>query len=81
MIEDPELGIDYSRVVHGDQKFTYTRPVRAGDRPHGRPSRSTTVRSAGGHDMITSAARSPPTSGEHVVNRLVHPRGPRATRR
>ena len=31
IVEDPELGIDYSRVVHGDQKFVYTRPVVAGD--------------------------------------------------
>jgi len=29
--EDPELGLDYSRVVHGDQRFSYTRPVVAGD--------------------------------------------------
>ena len=28
MIEDPDLGIDYSRVVHGEQKFAHTRPVR-----------------------------------------------------
>uniref|UniRef100_A0AAU2VPH2 UPF0336 protein OG398_14955 n=1 Tax=Streptomyces sp. NBC_00008 TaxID=2903610 RepID=A0AAU2VPH2_9ACTN len=32
VIEDPQLGLDYSRVVHGDQKFVYVRPVRAGDR-------------------------------------------------
>src|SRR5690242_11470948 len=32
VIEDPQLGLDYSRVVHGDQKFSYVRPVRAGDR-------------------------------------------------
>ncbi|GAA3186604.1 MULTISPECIES: MaoC family dehydratase N-terminal domain-containing protein [Streptomyces] len=32
VVEDPQLGLDYSRVVHGDQKFAYTRPVRAGDR-------------------------------------------------
>jgi len=31
IIEDPELGLDYSRVVHGDQKFAYVRPVVAGD--------------------------------------------------
>lgn len=29
VIEDPQLGLDYSRVVHGDQKFSYARPVRA----------------------------------------------------
>src|SRR4030095_6916787 len=45
---DPELGLDYSRVVHGEQEFVYHRPIRAGDRllaagkvaaaqPHGRP--------------------------------------------
>ena len=28
---DPDLGLDYSRMVHGDQSFTYTRPVHAGD--------------------------------------------------
>jgi acyl dehydratase len=30
--DDPDLGMDYSRIVHGDQRFTYVRPVRAGDR-------------------------------------------------
>jgi acyl dehydratase len=32
IIDDPQLGVDYSRVVHGDQRFRYVRPVRAGDR-------------------------------------------------
>jgi acyl dehydratase len=32
IIDDPDLGLDYSRVVHGDQRFAYNRPVRAGDR-------------------------------------------------
>ncbi|MEU2759201.1 MULTISPECIES: MaoC family dehydratase N-terminal domain-containing protein [unclassified Streptomyces] len=32
VVQDPQLGLDYSRVVHGDQKFRYVRPVRAGDR-------------------------------------------------
>ncbi|MFF2650895.1 MaoC family dehydratase N-terminal domain-containing protein [Streptomyces sp. NPDC058045] len=31
VVQDPQLGLDYSRVVHGDQKFAYRRPVRAGD--------------------------------------------------
>lgn len=31
IIEDPALGVDYSRVVHGDQRFAYNRPVVAGD--------------------------------------------------
>ena len=31
VIEDPELGLDFSRVVHGDQRFAYVRPIVAGD--------------------------------------------------
>ncbi len=31
MIADPELGLDFSRVVHGEQKFAYARPIQAGD--------------------------------------------------
>src|SRR3954447_10574311 len=27
IVEDRELGIDYSRVVHGDQRFAYRRPI------------------------------------------------------
>jgi acyl dehydratase len=27
-----DIQLDMSRVVHGDQRFVYTRPVRAGDR-------------------------------------------------
>jgi acyl dehydratase len=32
IINDPELGVDYGRLVHGDMGFRYARPVRAGDR-------------------------------------------------
>jgi acyl dehydratase len=32
LIDDPGLGLDFSRVVHGDQRFTYHRPLRVGDR-------------------------------------------------
>lgn len=28
---DPELNLNYAMVVHGEQKFTYTRPLYAGD--------------------------------------------------
>ncbi len=32
LMEDPEVGIVLHRVVHGDQRFSYTRPVEVGDR-------------------------------------------------
>lgn len=31
IVDDPDLGLDWSRVVHGEQTFAYHRPVRAGD--------------------------------------------------
>ncbi len=32
LIADPAAGIDFSRVVHAEERFTHHRPVRAGDR-------------------------------------------------
>jgi len=31
LLSHPGAGIDFSRVVHGDQKFEYQRPLVAGD--------------------------------------------------
>jgi acyl dehydratase len=30
-VEDPQAGIDFSRVVHGEEQFVHHRPVVAGD--------------------------------------------------
>ncbi|GAB6901215.1 MaoC family dehydratase N-terminal domain-containing protein [Kineosporia succinea] len=32
VMADPDAGIDYSRLVHGEQRFTHHRPIVAGDR-------------------------------------------------
>ncbi|GAA1279816.1 MaoC family dehydratase N-terminal domain-containing protein [Saccharothrix xinjiangensis] len=32
LVDDPALGLDYGRVVHGDQSFVHHRPITAGDR-------------------------------------------------
>ena len=63
---DPELGLDYSRVVHGEQTFTYTRPICAGDELI-----VTTVieniRSMAGNDMITTKGIITTVAGEPVA--------------
>jgi acyl dehydratase len=51
VIEDPKLGLDYSRVVHGDQRFTYIRPVHAGDRLSV-TSTIETIKSLAGNDVL-----------------------------
>ena len=63
---DPDLSLDYSRVVHGDQRFEYTRPIVAGDEllSHVTIDR---IRSVAGNDMITTRTDISTTDGEHVV--------------
>jgi acyl dehydratase len=66
VVMDPDLGLDYSRVVHGEQRFSYTRPVRAGDVLTSVVSVET-IRSMAGNDMITVRADIATVSGDPVV--------------
>ncbi|WP_280717962.1 MaoC family dehydratase N-terminal domain-containing protein [Kitasatospora sp. MAP5-34] len=66
VVNDPELGLDFSRVVHGDQKFSYTRPVRAGDRLAVTVSIEA-IKSLAGNDVLTVRGEVHDVSGEHVV--------------
>ena len=66
VVQDPELGIDYSRVVHGDQKFAYTRPIRAGDLLTV-VSTIEAVKSLAGNDILDVRGEVHEASGEHVV--------------
>ena len=66
IIEDPALGLDYSRVVHGDQKFAYTRPVVAGDALVC-VNTVDDITSRGGHDFMTTRTEVTTEAGEPVV--------------
>ncbi|MBL7257087.1 MaoC family dehydratase N-terminal domain-containing protein [Paractinoplanes lichenicola] len=66
IIEDPALGLDYSRVVHGDQKFSYQRPVVAGDELVCVNSVDD-ITSRGGHDFLTTRTEVTTVAGEPVV--------------
>ncbi|MFI9269322.1 MaoC family dehydratase N-terminal domain-containing protein [Kitasatospora sp. NPDC052896] len=70
VVEDPELGLDFSRVVHGDQKFAYTRPVRAGDRLSVVISIDA-IKSLAGNDVLTVRGELLDDGGEHVVTSLM----------
>lgn len=63
---DPELGLDYSRVVHGEQRFAYTRPIVAGDELVVTASIEG-VRAVAGNDLLTTRADVATTAGEPVV--------------
>jgi acyl dehydratase len=62
----PGLGVDYSRVVHGEQSFAYSRPIRAGDVLVGVP-RIVDIRDAGRNELMTWEAVISTVEGEHVV--------------
>jgi acyl dehydratase len=49
---DPALGLDFSRVVHGDQAFTHHRPICAGDEL-GAVVHIDAIRQLAGNDIIT----------------------------
>ena len=66
LLAHPEANIDFSRVVHGDQRFDYVRPIVAGDELVGQLS-VTKIQVLGGHSMVTSETVISTVSGEHVV--------------
>lgn len=65
LVTDPEAGIDFSRVVHGEQRFTHHRPVTAGDRLVA-TLHVDSVREAGGHAMVTTRSEIATEAGEPV---------------
>jgi acyl dehydratase len=65
----PDAGIDFSRVVHGDQRFSYTRPIVAGDELTARLTVSS-VKSLGGHSMVTADSVITDSTGAHVVTAI-----------
>jgi len=62
---DPGLGVDYSMVVHGEQSFSHSRPLHAGDVV----TATTTVESIktlGALSMVVTATELVTLDGEHV---------------
>ncbi|KNE81626.1 MULTISPECIES: MaoC family dehydratase N-terminal domain-containing protein [Streptomyces] len=66
VVDDPQLGLDYSRVVHRDQRFVYSRPVRAGDRLSVTTSIDE-VKTLAGNDIVDIRGDVHDAAGEHVV--------------
>jgi acyl dehydratase len=64
---DPDLGLDYSRVVHGEQRFAYARPIVAGDELVA-TAVIEDIREVAGNDLLTTRVDLATTTGEHVVS-------------
>ncbi len=74
LLADPDVGIALHRVVHGEQRFTYTRPVVAGDLLSATLTVDS-VRRIGGAEVISTRSEVVDAEGAHVVTAkavLVH---------
>ncbi len=69
LLAEPDSGIDFSRVVHGDQRFTSRRPIVAGDLLTATLTVSS-VKSLGAHAMVTAETSIADAAGEHVVTAI-----------
>ena len=65
VLGDTGVSLDYSRVVHGEQRFAHHRPIRAGDRLVATTTIDA-VRTVAGNDMLTTRVDMTTEDGESV---------------
>ncbi|WP_188667354.1 FAS1-like dehydratase domain-containing protein [Tersicoccus solisilvae] len=66
LVGDEEAGIDFSRVVHAEQRFTHHQPIQAGDELTAE-LHVDTLRSTAAGAMITTRAEIATVEGERVA--------------
>ena len=64
-VGDPGLGLNYAMVVHGEQRFDYSRPLHAGDVVTAQSTISA-IREVGSITMLTTETQIRTVDGEHV---------------
>ena len=62
---DPGLGLDYSMVVHGQQSFSHSRPLHAGDVVVATTTIES-IKSVGAMSMLVTSTDIVTADGEHV---------------
>ena len=65
-IGDPDLGLNYALVVHGEQRYVHHRPTRAGDVLTA-TSAIEGIRDAGKNELMTMVSEVTAADGEHVA--------------
>jgi acyl dehydratase len=66
VVRDPGAGIDFARVVHGEEAFTHHRPILAGDVLTG-VLHVDRIREAGGHGMVSTRVELTDADGAPVT--------------
>jgi acyl dehydratase len=64
-VADPGLGLNYAMVVHGEQRFEYSRPLHAGDLVTAQSTISG-IREVGSITMLTTETQIRTVDGEQV---------------
>lgn len=64
-VTDPGLGLDYSMVVHGEQSFSYSRPLHAGDVVVATTTIES-IRTLGAMSMLVTTTSIDTVDGEHI---------------
>ena len=65
-VGDPELGLNYALVVHGEQRYVHHRPVRPGDVLTA-TSVVEDIRDAGRNELLTIRQEVQTTEGERIA--------------
>jgi len=65
VLADPGLNLNYAMVVHGEQRFEYSRPLMAGDVVTAQSTISS-IRTVGSLSMMTTTTEIRTVDGEHV---------------
>lgn len=66
IIADPELGVDYAMMVHSEQRFSYSRPLYAGDVVTS-TSTVSDIRAIGRNEVLGTRTDVTAADGGHVV--------------
>jgi acyl dehydratase len=64
-LAEPGLNLNYAMVVHGEQRFEYSRPLRAGDVVTAQATISD-IRDVGRNSLMTTTTQIRTLDGEHV---------------
>jgi acyl dehydratase len=68
-LADPGLGLNYAMVVHGEQRFSYSRPLTAGDVVTAQVT-LTDIRDVGRNVMLTTSTDIRTVTGELVCTAI-----------
>ncbi|MGH8794617.1 MAG: FAS1-like dehydratase domain-containing protein [Stackebrandtia sp.] len=66
LVDDPDFGLDFSRVLHREQRFSYARPLRTGERVVCAVTVES-IKTVAGNDVLTLRTDVSTDSGDAVA--------------